>query len=444
MNKKKKVMIVIIVLVAIILIGGGSYAWFNYYQESNLSNRLIAGDMRLKMQEGQDTITLTNVFPETKEEARARNNNTLTFTLSGANTSNKPIIYRILLNRGSEKNGKTRFLDNELKFDLVEINGSTENYLVDNASYSELSNTIIYVGKVLGNTDNISHTYRLRVWIDENVVISETEIGRHVYTPNEYKNLYATVKLTVKGDMNEEEISTPISCFSLGYRGELALNNELSQEEFSSKCISSLNNYTIGGISLSSMLQEGESIESFCNGTGTINGMNQETIFMMISSVGITNEMIDSGLVVGTISDVGIINYDSTCGVDVSIPSRVNGKVITTIGVGAFQSKGLTSVRIPNTVTSIDENAFSDNLITSLDIPESVRFIMYQGFKNNPLESLTLHNGINTISDESFANSNLTEVTIPASVGALPCNAFYKESGNPVQLTYENPEFTCS
>ena len=154
MNKKKKVMIVIIVLVAIILIGGGSYAWFNYYQESNLSNRLIAGDMRLKMQEGQDTITLTNVFPETKEEARARNNNTLTFTLSGANTSNKPIIYRILLNRGSEKNGKTRFLDNELKFDLVEINGSTENYLVDNASYSELSNTIIYVGKVLGNTDN--------------------------------------------------------------------------------------------------------------------------------------------------------------------------------------------------------------------------------------------------------------------------------------------------
>ena len=243
---------------------------------------------------------------------------------------------------------------------------------------------------------------------------------------------------------NEEEISTPISCFSIGYSGELALNTELSQEEFSSKCISSLNNYTIGGVSLSSTLQEGESIESFCNGTGTIGGTNKDAFFMVLNMAGYSKEMLDSGLIVGTISDVVITNYDSTCGVDVSIPSRVNGEVITKIGTRAFQSKGLTSVRIPNTVTCIDENAFSNNSITSLDIPESVRYIMYQGFKNNPLESLTLHNGINTISDEVFANSNLTEVIIPASVGALACNAFDKESGNPVQLTYENPELTCS
>ncbi len=208
MKKKNIIIIVVAVLGIILLIGGGSYAFFNYYQVSNISNVLIAGDIRMSIQEGSDTITLTNVFPETKEEARSHDGNTLTFTLSGANTSSKAIGYNILLNDGTSKAGKIRFLPNELRFDLVEIIDNNEVYLVENANYNTLSDTSIYDNVVPGNTNSVSHTYKIRVWVDENVIISETESGNHVYTPSEYKNLYATVKIAVKGETQDGSMYT--------------------------------------------------------------------------------------------------------------------------------------------------------------------------------------------------------------------------------------------
>ena len=208
MKKEKKIIIIVIALSLIILIGGGSYAWFNYYQVSDVSNILVAGDIRMTLEEGMDTVTLTNVFPETKEEARSHGGNTLTFEVNGANTSNKAIVYNILLNKGTSKDGKIRFQDNELKFDLVEIINNEEVYLVENANFDTLSNTSIYDNIVPGSTNSVSHTYKLRVWVNESVIISETETGNHVYTPSEYKDLYATVKIAVKGETVEGETKT--------------------------------------------------------------------------------------------------------------------------------------------------------------------------------------------------------------------------------------------
>ena len=65
---KKKYLFIIITLLSIIGILGGSYAWFSYIKESS-SQQLIAGDIYLHLDEGNDKIALTNVFPETKEEA---------------------------------------------------------------------------------------------------------------------------------------------------------------------------------------------------------------------------------------------------------------------------------------------------------------------------------------------------------------------------------------
>ena len=52
---------------------------------------MIAGDIYLNMVEGDGEITLSNVFPETKEEARERNDNYITFSINGKNTSNKNV-----------------------------------------------------------------------------------------------------------------------------------------------------------------------------------------------------------------------------------------------------------------------------------------------------------------------------------------------------------------
>ena len=104
-NKKKMTSLLVFGIVMVVM--GVTYAWFNYTK--TLSNsQLVAGDIYLTMGETGNTINLTNAFPETKEEARARNDNYMTFTLNGLNTSDKDIYYEIKLmygdNQASPKN----------------------------------------------------------------------------------------------------------------------------------------------------------------------------------------------------------------------------------------------------------------------------------------------------------------------------------------------------
>ena len=56
----------------------------------------------------------------------------------------------------------------------------------------------------------------------------------------------------------------------------------------------------------------------------------------------------------------------------VVIPDRINGKVVTEIGVGAFSEKNLTGVTIPNGVTTIGDVAFAGNQLTSITIGKGV------------------------------------------------------------------------
>ena len=101
------------------------------------------------MNEGTDTINLTTVFPESKEEARARNDNFITFTISGKNTSNKTVTYEIDLIHGNDISGKTRLNDSDLVFDLSE----NDNLVVDSGSYHDLSSYLsIWTNSVPSNT----------------------------------------------------------------------------------------------------------------------------------------------------------------------------------------------------------------------------------------------------------------------------------------------------
>src|SRR5690349_21048016 len=56
---------------------------------------------------------------------------------------------------------------------------------------------------------------------------------------------------------------------------------------------------------------------------------------------------------------VAIVGYSGPGG-PVVIPNSVNGLPVTVIGAGAFQTKGITSVVIPNSVTNIGRDAFYD------------------------------------------------------------------------------------
>lgn len=109
----------------------------------------------------------------------------------------------------------------------------------------------------------------------------------------------------------------------------------------------------------------------------------------------------------GTITDYYDKESNNTtnpaCPRALSIPSTIGGVTVKTIGNGAFESKQLTAVTIPNSVTSIASRAFSVNSLTSITIPDSVT----------------------SIGNHAFSLNSLTDVTIPASVQTLSPTAFY-------------------
>ena len=203
----------VLLVICLLVIGFGvSYAFFDYYRLGN-SHQVIAGEVSMKFNEGSDTISLSNVFPETKEEARSRDDNFITFTISGINTtSNKDIWYEIMLNEGEEESGKTRFESNDLVFDLVEVNSDgTETYLVDAMNYSDFNERRIWVETIdHGTTTQLNKTYKLRMWLDGKVIISDTESYAD-YTTSVFKNSYASVRVSVYGDFLEKKLPVRLS-----------------------------------------------------------------------------------------------------------------------------------------------------------------------------------------------------------------------------------------
>ena len=148
MEKKKK-NIVFIILCTIIAIAGISYAWFNYSQEGT-SRRLITGSLYLVLEDGNDNLEWTNVYPLSPAEARSRNDNVITFSIDGKNNTNKDIYYEISIKNGDVpepivENENTinlvRINPKHLVFDLVEVKANNEEeYLLSAVSFESLNN----------------------------------------------------------------------------------------------------------------------------------------------------------------------------------------------------------------------------------------------------------------------------------------------------------------
>jgi uncharacterized repeat protein (TIGR02543 family) len=141
---------------------------------------------------------------------------------------------------------------------------------------------------------------------------------------------------------------------------------------------------------------------------------------------------------------------DYTGGPVAGIPSTLSDGTstytVTEIDSSAFDSKGLTSVTIPDTVEYIGSSAFGSNSLTSLVIPDSVTSMGSYAFQWNllthvtlgsglssipngtffasPLASLDIPDTITNIGDEAFVNTALTSLTIPDSVISIGASAF--------------------
>ena len=117
------------------------------------------------------------------------------------------------------------------------------------------------------------------------------------------------------------------------------------------------------------------------------------------------------------------------------ITSVIIPNTVKIIGEGAFRHNNLTSVEIPDTVISIGDYAFYFNKLTSVTIPNSVISIGNSAFYGNKLTSVTIPNSVTSIGNSAFCDNNLTSVTIPNNVTSIGTSAFRKDGSSNPNLT---------
>lgn len=134
-----------------------------------------------------------------------------------------------------------------------------------------------------------------------------------------------------------------------------------------------------------------------------------------------------------------------------SLVSVIIPQSVTSIGNAAFEDcSSMKSVTIPNSVTSVGRAAFkSCRHLTTVTIPNSVTTIRDDAFKDcNRLTSITISNSVTIIEGEAFSSCySLTSITIPNSVTSIGNDAFNYcfgltsitvESGNSVYDSRDN------
>lgn len=197
------------------------------------------------------------MHPMTKKDALKQDNNSFNFTITGKNTSNKTIYYGISL----ESSGTIK--DSDISVYLEENN----NVLVDGLRFQSFKDNPIYIDTIVGDTtEEFTKNYTLRVWLRENVLISDTESNAD-YTTDEWANSSISLKLKVDGDLNYKQVPLKVK------------TNNTYVENNKSYFLATISNYL-------NTSEEGELLDTIDKMNLTINNTNNNVLFTYKDSLG--------------------------------------------------------------------------------------------------------------------------------------------------------------
>lgn len=197
----------LLILLALI---GATYAYFTYYQEATSQGDIIAGEVYIKLKENPALVlTLNNLYPRTDEEARARSDNYVDFTILGKNTStNMDLGYKFKISLNEVPSGKISIDPENLKFDVYSLDSeNNETPLLSGVSYNKVNEPIQGLVVSRNTLTEISRKYRIRVWMKDTIIISDTEPNR-TYTQEEFNKLMANISVNVMNSELEGGTST--------------------------------------------------------------------------------------------------------------------------------------------------------------------------------------------------------------------------------------------
>ena len=444
-DNKKIIIITSIILGVLVLTISLTYALFTISKTSKNSS-LVVGDIYMHYANGSKAINLANVMPSETYDATSF----FEFTIDGKNTTtNKDIWYEIILKHGDEVSGKTRIKDNLLKFTLTETKNGTTTTVFDGRSYNDLTSKRIWVNTINKNTTNeVNITYRLYMWISSDTIIGNVNQD---YTMEEWKNIFASIKVDVAGDFNEKTLSTDESCFTVGTIND---GNEVAILDYDATCGTDViipntikgypvtvignsdttivkqlsnknNNYKLGDLN---NYQKNVDIKPTftIRASGSFENKNLTSVVIPDGVTIIVSHAFARNQLTNVVIPDGVTIIDKYAFEGNQLTNVVIPDSVTTIGDNAFSRNKLTSVKISNGVTVIENGAFSYNQLTNITIPSSVITIEVWAFVDNQLTNVTFlsPSKLEVIQNDSFTENNISTVSIPETVTYLSCDAF--------------------
>lgn len=131
------------------------------------------------------------------------------------------------------------------------------------------------------------------------------------------------------------------------------------------------------------------------------------------------------------------IGWDNTLPAVLKIPEIIDGKKVTAIGYGAFESRDeLQKVSIPSTVTEIGEYAFSScSNLREIEFPEGLTtFKEFVCSNCSSLTGINIPGTVTKIEYGAFSNCGFKELVIPANVEEIGYYAFLNWDGGPLDV----------
>ncbi len=236
-NNKKKTLILSI-LGVLLLIGsviGITYSFFNYTR-TGTENTIKTGNISFNSTQ-DNTISLTNVFPTSSTNLNNTNSDTVTINITGDTTYSEGIEYKVTLDQVNNTiNGK----EVPISYKAIATNLGTE----DSNYYT--------------NRENKTNIYKLNPE-------GEAYNGKYIavgYIPSGEQGVNGGIDITAFIDINRVAISDTYPAES-GY----VLNPNMNVNS----CVNIFARYRWDGLLVNS-----ETLDAFCQGTGTINGLTMQ------------------------------------------------------------------------------------------------------------------------------------------------------------------------
>ena len=211
--KQHKLILIIFIIGIILIVTGTTYSFYKIKLEGQKQHIVSSDVISFTYKESEDKISITNMNPIS--DTQGKKNNYFEFKVSSKLKENMNIKYIVSLSKIDIENS---FEDNDIKMYLTDGN---DNELISPTIISLLEENkkikdskIIYANTFAYNEQEQTHTYRIRIWLKENVDMSkytkvvETETGTNVSL--EQKTYKFKINVNTIESMDTSGANTPI------------------------------------------------------------------------------------------------------------------------------------------------------------------------------------------------------------------------------------------